>query len=357
MVPMAKWKCSFCGFEKPLLDAYYWRCPVCGKPLNIEYELTAERVSSRNPWLRFKGYIPLVPEKYRGEGDTPLVSESYGKHELLLKLEYLNPGGSFKDRGSALAAYYAYKMGFRRAVDDTSGNTGISVALYSGLYGIKPTIVMPSTAPEGKKKLVKRLGGEVIEMGNRDLCGKKAVEMAGEPGAIYIAHVWNYFYVIGASTIVFEAVEEAGVPDYVIAPVGSGGLLLGLIRGFEVLMRAGSISRMPKFYAVQGYGVQPVHEALKGFAQLGEPSTLADGIMVGNPPRLAEIVNALKKYNGDVVLVGDTEIRRALDALWEWGFAVEPTSAAAFAAYEKIEGSLPGGKALIVLTGSGLKMI
>lgn len=354
---MIKWKCPYCGFEKPLFEGYYWKCPACGKPLVVDYSLTAERVSSRNPWYRFKGYIPFVPEKYRGEGDTPLVSESSGEHELLFKLEYLNPGGSFKDRGSALAIYYAYKMGFRKVVNDTSGNTGISITLYSRLYGISPTIVMPSTAPEGKKKLVRRLGGEVVEVENRDLGGKKALEIAESSGAMYVAHVWNYLYVIGASTIVFEVVEEAGVPDYVIAPVGSGGLLLGLVRGFEILRGIGLISKMPRFYAVQGYSVQPVHEAFKGFTQPGEPSTLADGIMVGNPPRLAEIVNALKKYNGDVVLVGDSEIKRALAALWEWGFIVEPTSAAAFAAYEKVRSSLPRGKVLIVLTGSGLKMV
>lgn len=354
---MAEWVCHSCGFKAPLLEGYYWKCPNCGSPLSIQYRLSFEKTSGRTIWERFSGLLPIRPEKYRGEGDTPLIHEKYGSKHLFFKLEYLNPGGSFKDRGAALATYYAWRIGAKTLIDDTSGNTGISLTLFSRLYGIKPIIVMPASAPEGKKKLVEMLGGLIVEVPSRGLGEEKAVQIASETGGFYAAHTWSPFFILGASTIVFEIAEEGVHPDVVIAPVGSGGLFLGLVRGFEILVKMGNMSKMPKFYAVQGYSVQPVQEALKGRVEPGNPSTLADGIMVPNPPRLKEIVEALRKYSGDVILVSNEEIMEAREELWGAGFIVEPTSAAAYAAYKKRASEMSGSNILIILTGSGLKMI
>lgn len=351
------WKCPVCGFTFPLFERYFWKCPVCGNPLHIEYNATLEREESRNVWQRFRGMLPFVPEKYRGEGLTPLVNEKFGAHTLMFKLEYLNPSGSFKDRGTALAIAYASKLGYKRVADDTSGNTGLSISLYSRLYDLKADIVMPRTAPEGKKKLVRRFGSTIIETPSRGEAGEKVLELAGRGDVFYVAHTWNYFYIIGASTIPMEIAEEDSIPDIVIAPIGSGGLFLGLVKGFEVLLKMGITTKMPVFFAVQGYSAQPVFKEFKGYEQPGEESNLADGIMVPKVPRLKEIVDALKKYGGDVILVGNSEINRAYELLWQWGFAVEPTSAASFAAFEKIKGLLNGSRVLLVLTGSGLKFI
>lgn len=310
--------------------------------------------SSGRGLSRHSGRLPFVPEKTRGEGSTPLVTEKIDGREVLFKLEYLNPGGSFKDRGSSLAVYYAYRMGYRSVVEDTSGNTGISVVLYSRLYGLRPRIYMPRTAPEGKKRLVRLLGGEIIETASR---AEAASEVLREVStSFYIAHTWSFFYVLGASTIAYEVYEEAGVPDVVLAPVGSGGLFLGLARGFERLAEEGRIERVPRLVAVQGYSSQPLYQALRGYREEGEESTLADGIMVQSPPRLEEIRSVAERYGGEVVLVGNTEIRSALRELLDMGFLVEPTSAAAYAAYKKVRERLEGRRVLIPLTGSGMKM-
>lgn len=350
-----KWKCNHCGFEADAFSEYHWRCPRCGEPLDLVYDGKLEKTSSKNIWEKYGDTIPLKPEKTRREGNTPLVVEKIDGMTLLFKLEYLNPGGSFKDRGSALAIYYAYKSGFESVIEDTSGNTGISVALYSRLYGLKTRIYMPKTAPPGKKKVIKALGAEIIEAPTRGDAAEMVLKEA-LTGAYYVAHTWNYFYIIGASTIAWEVLEE-DVPDYVISPIGSGGLFLGLVKGFEKALEAGWITKMPRFIGVQGYSTQPVYKAFKGVTQPGEDSSLADGIMVPNPPRLNEIVNALHKYQGDVILVGNTEILRAWRELWELGFLVEPTSASIYAALEKIKNQLSGKKVLLVLTGSGLKTI
>lgn len=353
-----KWKCTFCGFEENLLENYHWKCPKCGRPLFIEYTVKSEFNSSRNIWHRYSGFVPFVPEKTRGEGLTPLVIEKNSKHVLLFKLEYLNPGGSFKDRGSALAVYYGYKMGFKKAVVDTSGNTGISVTLYSKLYGLEPIVIMPKTAPPGKKKAVLKIGGKVIESEDRSSASRIVSEYVKDREAYYVAHLWNPLYIIGHATIAYEVFEDYGVPDYVLAPVGSGGLFLALAYGFEKLMEQGLVTRMPKLIAVQGYSCQPLHEALYGERAEGEDSSLADGIMVYNPPRLSEIVDKIKSSHGELVLVGNSEILTALEELWQAGFLVEPTSATVYAAYRKIKDKIPSGAAvLLLLTGSGLKTL
>lgn len=355
---MPSWKCQQCGFEEDLYSRYYWKCPRCGSPLSLLYSVSGEITGSKNTWRRYSGFLPFIPEKYRGEGLTPIVTEKTGTHSLLFKLDYLNPGGSFKDRGTALAIYYGFKMGFKKCVVDTSGNTGISVTLYSKLYGLDSVIVMPREAPEGKKKAIRQLGGLVIETEGRVGAIKTVQDYISEPGYYYVAHLWNHIYIVGHATIAYEVYEDVGVPDYVIAPVGSGGLLLGLVYGFEKLRETGRASKVPRVIAVQGYSVQPVYVAMYGEALHSEPSTLADGIMVSNPPRLAEIVSAIKRTGGEVVLVGNSEIARAHKALWEWGFTVEPTSATVLAAYEKISKKIPeNSSVLLVLTGSGLKTL
>jgi len=348
-----RWICRYCGFTDGLWSRYYWRCPYCGKPLDIEYRFEYVKGSGRG-LQRFSKMLPFTPEKTRGEGSTPLITESFNGNTVLFKLEYLNPSGSFKDRGSALAVYYGYKMGFKEIVEDTSGNTGISVTLYSRLYGLKPLIVMPKTSPRGKRELVKALGGVVVEASDRSEASRIVLNLV--ENKYYVAHTWNYMYIIGASTIVYEVYEEYGVPDIVIAPIGSGGLILGLYHGFEKLMEAGLIDRIPVFIGVQGCSVQPVYRELYGFYECGV-SNLADGIMVENPPRLESIVSYIKRYNGRVMLVDNKDVVEAMRELYDYGFIVEPTSATVWAVYKRIKDEVKNKTILLPLTGSGLKTL
>ncbi|MEM0458090.1 MAG: pyridoxal-phosphate dependent enzyme, partial [Sulfolobales archaeon] len=282
------WYCPECGFTEDIWRKYYYKCPRCGAPLEVRSDVFYETRGGRG-FSRFESMLPFVPEKSRGEGSTPLVIEKEEEVSLLFKLEYLNPSGSFKDRGTALSIYYARRLGFENIVEDTSGNTGISVALYSKLYGMKSRIVMPRTAPEGKKKLVRMLGGEIIDTETRSEASEKVLSFLGD--SYYVAHLWSPFYIIGASTIAYEVFEEYSAPDAIIAPVGSGGLILGIIRGFENLLKEGRIRRMPRPIAVQGYSSQPLYVKIHGERVIGEDSSLADGIMVQNPPRLNEIAS------------------------------------------------------------------
>jgi threonine synthase len=349
-----QWYCPHCGFRESIWRRYYWRCPRCGRPLKIlfnrEYRPHGKGLS------RYSSMLPFKPLKTIGEGSTPLVELDDHGNSLLFKLEYMNPSGSFKDRGTLISISYAYRMGYREVVEDTSGNTGISVALYSRVFGLKSLIIMPRNAPMGKKKLVKYLGGKIIEASDRGEASR-IVGVFINDSRYYVAHTWSYFYVLGASTISFEVFDEGYIPDYVVIPLGSGGLFLGLMSGFEYLYSSGYIEKMPKPLIVEGYSVQPLHEALYGYRLEGPSSSLADGIMVPNPPRLDEIIEYTRKYSGRIILVGNNEIMNASEKLLDYGFIVEPTSATVYAAYEKLREELRGKTILLPLTGSGLKII
>ncbi|MEZ0394701.1 MAG: pyridoxal-phosphate dependent enzyme [Desulfurococcaceae archaeon] len=347
----ARWRCKYCGFEAPL-TAYHWRCPRCGRPLDIAYQRRFE--PKGRGVARYSGMLPLSPLRSLGEGGTPSLWLEIGGAKVLFKLDHLNPSGSFKDRGTSLALSLAKLLGYSEVVDDTSGNTGISISLYARAYGMSANIVMPATAPEGKKRLARSLGAKVIEAPDRGECPAIAEEMSKT--MYYVAHTWNYLYVLGASTIAYEVFEEAGVPDMAVVPVGSGGLLLGLAEGFRSLIELGLSNKMPRLFAVQGYSVQPLAKALKGMEIKGEASDLADGIMVPNPPRLQEIARAVSESRGDVVLVGNSEVLAAMRELLDLGLVVEPTSAAAYAALQKLRAVASGRTVLVVLTGSGLKL-
>jgi len=289
-----------------------------------------------------------------------MVVRQHGGLRLWFKLEYLNPSGSFKDRGTSLAIALAYELGYQEVVEDTSGNTGISVAAYASLYGLKATVVMPSYAPQGKKVLIKAFGGRILETPTRGDAADKVLELLHEDNVFYVAHTWNPLYIEGAKTIAFEVFEEGFREGCVVAPVGSGGLFLGIARGFEELVHYGMLSSVPRMVAVQGVSVAPLYKEVYGREPPRGDSSLADGIMVPKPPRLREIADTVKKFKGCVLLVDNNDIKRGLKELLRMGFVVEPTSAAPFAALTKAveEGCVDKGEdVLIPLTGSGLKML
>ncbi|RLG78659.1 MAG: L-threonine synthase [Thermoprotei archaeon] len=358
MVELPVFYCPRCGFRGKV-NEYYWRCPRCGSPLELEYEAVW---SPRGSGVaRYSTSLPFTPPRSLGEGNTPLVEVDYRGIRVKFKLEYLNPTGSFKDRGSSLAVGLAFLLGYRRVVEDTSGNTGISVAAYARLYGLRATIVMPEYAPKGKKVLVKALGGEIVETPTRGDAALKVLELAASEGNYYVAHTYSPLYVEGAKTVAYESWEQGFNGDIVVAPVGSGGLFLGLHRGFSDLEKWGLRRTSHKMIAVEGSSVIRLYDKLYGSKpSLGGGSRLADGIMVPKPPRLDEILGALKSTHGEVVVVNDEEILDALRELYDYGLIVEPTSATVLAAIKKLidQGKIGKGEEVLApLTGSGLKMI
>ncbi len=354
----AKWFCRNCGFTYDFFKGYYYRCPKCGSPLNIRYDKSWNpRGSGLN---RYSSMLPINSLKSIGEGSTPIVTREYDGLRLWFKLEYLNPSGSFKDRGSSLAISHAYRLGYRRVLEDSSGNTGLSVSLYSCIYGLPATIIVPEYAPKGKKDLIRLFGAGIVEAPTRSDAARIALGMAEDPTTYYVAHTWNPLYPIAYKTIAYEAYEQGFHGDAVVVPIGSGGLTLGLYWGFKDLYDLGLIDNIPLFIGVQGVSSRPVYEKLYGMVNVQGSSELADGILVKEPPRLEEITAVFKETKGCIVLIDNNDIIYGLKKLIDYGFIVEPTSASIIRGIEKASELCPLNNLrdiLVPLTGSGLKMI
>jgi threonine synthase len=281
-----------------------------------------------------------------GEEITPLISQSLFGLELVLKLDFRLPSGSYKDRGMAVLAAVARHWGVDRAVIDSSGNAAVSLAAYGSAAGLAVTAFVPQSLSASKKSALNRLGTHVVLVeGDREAARAEA-ELAAET-TFYGSHVWQPFMAEGVQTVAFEIFEQTAgtLPAVVILPCGNGLLVLGLAEGFRRLRDSGLITEVPRIVAVQS-------ETYASLLEKGSSggSTVAEGIAVRRPPRLAQIRSVVEESGGTVLTVSDSEIEAALHVAWSAGLPIEPTSAAVLAAMsrERIEG-------LAVLTGSRTK--
>lgn len=327
MAGASDWRlyCSRCGFRGPP-SAYYPWCPRCGGPLEVEGK--APRVTS-----------------VLGEGGTPLV-EADG---FRAKLEYLNPTGSFKDRGVSYSLQVARLLGFECSVVDSSGNTGVSVAAYSGRLGLRARVYVPRSAGEGKKRLIRLLGAELVEAGDREEASRLAREEASR--CFHVAHQTNPFFLEGMKSLGRELADVVEGSD-VIVPVSSGSLILGIHRGLREAEVEGY-----RLIAVQNVEAASLRGRVGLLAEVGgSQGRLMDALVVRRPARLDEIAEAVNSTGGGLVVVGDDAVRHALKRLLASGFIVEPSSASVYAAMQELERrGLLRGEPLLVLTGSGLK--
>jgi threonine synthase len=356
--------CRFCGWRgEERLNIY--SCPRCGSPLELEY-----RVGSILPdsveFLRCRLGIWCFSEQlprygYRatlGEGLTKIAVLKLGGLDILVKAEHQNPTGSFKDRGAALAVSMALSRRARTVVEDSSGNAGIAMSCYSRAHGLRAVIVAPKSIPKGKLDLLSLCGAEVVLAETREHAAELAPRVAAEREGAYLPHTWLPHYIEAMKTIAYEIhyqIEE--LPDSIFIPTSSGTLLLGLYRGFKELVRFGYRKKIPKLIAIQTTRFHPLYKALKGKELYTEEENLADGISLEKPPRLKQMIDAIKETSGDVIVVSNSEIREALKTLIAKGFIVEPTSATPMAGIIK---ALSNGQSfdnsMAILTGSGLKM-
>jgi len=253
------------------------------------------------------------------------------------------------------------QMGVKKAIEDSSGNAGASVAAYCARTSIECEIFVPEKVRIGKATQIVAYGAKLRKISG----GREATTAAAHKAAahtFYASHHWNPFYLQGKETLAYEMGEqlEWNVPDFVFVPVGSGATFYGAIKGFTNLMESDVIESYPKLIGVQSTQCDPIYSALTGrhFDVAGRTETIADGISVRAPSRLEDIVKAMKEVKAEVDLVSDQEIIESLKMLGRKGFFVEPTSAVVHAAWQKWrkKGKIDAESCVVlVLTGIGLK--
>jgi threonine synthase len=361
---MTEIRCTNCRRPYPEQGVPH-RCPVC-TGLYDDAELPAYDPDKVDPALpgiwRYRhtfGLPEQAPQVTIGEGDTPLVwREAFGQR-MAFKLEFLNPTGSYKDRGAAVLCSFLRERGVDAAVEDSSGNAGASFAAYATVAGIQARVFVPDAASGPKRGQIERYGAQVVRILGPRSNAAQAAERAVEKGAVYASHAYLPQVLAGYATLAYELyVQMDQAPGAVILPAGQGNLLLAVARGFLALKAAGLIERIPKIVGVQALACAPLWALFRyGAAGLGwvaEGETLAEGVRVRFPLRGDAVMQMLAEQDGLLVAVDEPAILPGRDQLARLGFYVEPTSAIVWNALEQIAADLPGPVA-VVLTGSGLK--
>jgi threonine synthase len=360
-------QCSACG--QPSHDLLDYKCPACGQPLDVQLDGIVDNKSIRRPnktiwrYAEFFLYVKEAEIITLGEGWTPLVKLNEG---VYLKLESLNPTGSFKDRGSTAlisAIWKRIKETRGYVSEDSSGNAGASMAAYAARAGLKTEIYVPENVSGPKLNQIQFYGARVTRVaGSRS----QVAEEAQKPrkGKFYVGHILHPLFRDGIRTLAYEIAEQFDwrLPERVYLPVSAGTLLLGVIRGFSHLVNSNVIETVPKIVACQTRQVSPLYHCIKNlsYSPPEKITSIADALVSTNPPLLGLMVKSLSAAEGDAEIVDEDEIFDAFMELAKKGFFVEPSSAVAYAAYKKQIGNgevSKGEKIVIILTGSGLKTV
>lgn len=358
-------RCVDCGQPYPE-EGVPFRCPQCGGIYDYDGvpDFSVEAIQNHLPgYWRYRTSFALVssaPIVTLGEGNTPLLWDVIGDQPVALKMESMNPSGSYKDRGSAVLVSQLVGRGVKEAVEDSSGNAGASFAAYAARAGMGCRIYVPESAAGPKRRQIEMYGAKLMAVpGPRSEAARAVLEEA-ERGVPYASHAYLPFGLMGIATIAYEIWEQMGkkVPGSVVAPVGHGGLLLGIVRGFAALKKAGYIERLPYFIGVQAAACDPLvrafHSGFEAMQTAGEAPTLAEGVRVRQPVRGRALLKEVLESGGEFLSIEEEEIRAGFEELGRRGHYVEPTSALAWAALKRRIGEIPQ-PAVAVLSGIGLK--
>jgi len=306
-----------------------------------------------------------------GEGGTPLVhakalSELTG-NEVYLKVEGMNPTGSFKDRGMTMAITAAVEAGAKAVVCASTGNTSASAAAYATQAGLTCAVLVPDgKISMGKLSQAIAHGAQLLQVnGNFDNCLEVARKLA-EAYPVFLVNSVNPARIEGQKTASFEVVDFLGdAPDYHLLPVGNAGNITAYWRGYQEYAQpwtnqAGTelapvATKTPVMWGFQAEGASPL---VKGHP-VTDPDTIATAIRIGNPASWDQAIAARDESGGLIEAVSDTEILEAHRWLSSReGVFVEPASAAGVAGLLKkhAAGEAPTGKKIVItVTGHGLK--
>ena len=357
-------QCSDCQSSYPV-DQTPFQCINCGGVYDftckLDFDINQVAVDLPGIW-RYQHTFCLpesAPIISLGEGNTPLVWSQAFDRKIAFKLEFLNPTGSFKDRGTAPLVSFLRARGVTTAVEDSSGNAGASLAAYAAAAGMNAKIFVPASASGPKRAQIEAYGAEVISVPGHRSNAAAAVKKVAQNGAVYASHVYMPHDVLGYATIAYELVEQLGeAPGTVITPAGQGSLLLGVGYGFVALQRAGLISSMPVLVGVQAAACAPLWNAFNSgvivFDSITEGETLAEGVRTRVPLRGETLIPFVRSTHGRFVAVDEESILPGRDQLAYRGLFVEPTSAIVWDGLSQIVGQVPE-PIVAILTGSGLK--
>jgi len=324
-------------------------------------------------------YFPKLPfDFYKeyfvslGEGHTPLIlweGKLKAGIKMWIKNESLNPTGTYKDRPATIAVSKAKELYANGVVVASDGNAAPAVAAYAAKGKLPCIVLMPQKTPELRYLQSKAYGAKIFLVdGSINDCLEMSKEIAKVTGYhnCCTSSSMNPYQIEGNKTIAFEIVEDIqNIPDWVAVPVGGGGLLSGIVKGFEELKKGKVINKIPKILAVQAKNCAPLVEAFLNNDVIRKienvKETIALTIALPYPLDGTVALECIRRSNGIAVAVTEEEIIQAtLNLSSELGILAEPSGAVSFAGLlNAVSRDIiqPGETCVAVVTGSGLKSI
>ena len=365
-------------------DALHTVDPEDGRPLLARYDLdaaaqtlTREALASRRSgglW-RWHELLPVRDWRFArslGEGSTPLLpvpvlGRRYGVDRLALKAESVNPTGSFKARGMAVAVARAVELGAQRLIAPSAGNAGGALAAYAAAAGVPATVIMPADSPRVNQIEVLVTGADLLLLdGLINDCGRLARFIGERIAAFDVSTFKEPYRVEGKKTMGLELAEDCGwsLPDAVIYPTGGGTGLVGMWKAFDELEAVGLIGpQRPRMFSVQVDGCAPIVRAFAEGADVAEPwadaHTAAAGLRVPATIGDALVLDVVRASGGAALAVGEDDIhavQRLVGA--DVGSFLSLESCAAVAAVPALResGLIAASDAVVVFdTGAGFK--
>jgi threonine synthase len=320
------------------------------------------------PWrgiiAEYGGSLP-VPDGVTvislGEGGTPLLpapvlSEMTGC-SVYLKVEGVNPTGSFKDRGMTVAVTLAAARGAHTVICASTGNTSASAAAYAARAGLACAVLVPrGSVALGKLAQALAHGARLLQVdGNFDDCLELVRKLAADYPVALVNSV-NPERLQGQKTASFEVIDALGdAPDVHCLPVGNAGNIAAYWLGYQEYLAVGRASRTPRMLGFQAAGAAPI---VLGRPVL-EPVTVATAIRIGNPASWQLAEEARAESGGMIGSVTDEQILAAYRLLAQReGVFGEPASAAGVAGLlaASATGQIAAGSTVVcTITGHGLK--
>lgn len=294
---------------------------------------------------RIKPYVHRTPVM-----TSKSIDEAAGC-SVFFKCENLQNVGAFKARGAMNAALQLSADQKKKGIaTHSSGNHAQAIARAAQILGIKSYIVMPRTTPQIKKKGVIAYGGEIFEC-EPNITARETMlaEVIKKTGAVEIHPFNNYEVMTGQATAAKELFEDVPKLDYLLAPVGGGGLLSG------TAMATKYFSPSTVVIAGEPAGSDDTYRSLQsGKIEQAQSQTIADGLLTTVGVNTFPIIH---EYVKEVITVTEEEIVSAMRLIWErMKIVVEPSAAVPFASVLKSKEKFKGKRVGIILSGGNVDL-
>lgn len=356
-------------------------CPRCGGDIEFRYDLTTARLDAPYPGMwRFIDLLPVAdPDQIvtLHEGNTPLLPARLGDAlgcRLWWKIEGMNPTGSQKDRGLAVAIARGKALGFPAAVIFSTGSAGLASAAYAARAGMRHAVLVGRDSPLERVLPMAALGSTIFEVDGTteeaiDLLGHIRAELGAYETTTYRRA--NPSQSEGVKTLGYEIVlhlrQWGEAPDWVVIPIGGGGTLGSVWRALRDLQAMGQIDRLPKLLGIQpaDYNALVIAEErglsteaeLKAIPFGDVPPTILVKLAHIFPHDGVEALEAVRASGGAVVGVTDAEALAAQQTIGAAeGIYAEPSSTVVLPAIQRLVAAgriRPGDRVVAVLTGAG----